>query len=74
MGNTQSSRFTVIDWLDKGPIAPHLDAFKQYLTDQEIVTLQSVRSWLGAEVHPARASGRNRCIAGVEPANRYGRL
>jgi integrase/recombinase XerC len=34
MGNTQSSRFTVIDWLDKGPIAPHLDAFKQYLTDR----------------------------------------
>ena len=34
MGNIRSSRFTVIDWLDKGPIAPHLDAFKQYLTDR----------------------------------------
>ena len=34
MGNTRSSRFTAIDWLDKGPIAPHLDAFKQYLTDR----------------------------------------
>ena len=34
MGNTRSSRFTVLDWLGKGPIAPHLDAFKQYLTDR----------------------------------------
>jgi site-specific recombinase XerD len=34
MGNVRSSRFTVIDWLDKGPIAPHLAAFKQYLTDR----------------------------------------
>lgn len=34
MGNTQSSRFVVLNWLDKGPIAPHLDAFKQYLTDR----------------------------------------
>jgi len=34
MGNTRSSRFAAIDWLDKGPIAPHLDAFKQYLTDR----------------------------------------
>jgi len=33
MGNTRS-RFTAIDWLDKGPIAPHLAAFKQYLTDR----------------------------------------
>jgi site-specific recombinase XerD len=34
MGNTRSSRFAVINWLDKGPIAPHVAAFKQYLTDR----------------------------------------
>lgn len=31
MGNTQS-RFNPIDWLAKGPFAPHIDAYKQYLT------------------------------------------
>lgn len=34
MGNTQSSRLTRIDWLAKGPLAPHVDAYKQYLTDR----------------------------------------
>ncbi|RJG01528.1 site-specific integrase [Noviherbaspirillum sedimenti] len=33
MGNTRSSRFTRTDWLATGPLAPHVDAFKQYLTD-----------------------------------------
>ena len=33
MGNTQSSQHTCIDWLAKGPLAPHVDAYKQYLTD-----------------------------------------
>ncbi len=32
MGNTQSSQHTCIDWLAKGPLAPHVDAYKQYLT------------------------------------------
>ncbi len=34
MGNTRSSQSTRIDWLAAGPLAPHLDAFKQYLTDR----------------------------------------
>ena len=34
MGNTQSSRLTRIDWLAKRPLAPHVDAYKQYLTDR----------------------------------------
>jgi hypothetical protein len=29
MGNTQSSRFNHIDWLAKGPFAPHIDAYKE---------------------------------------------
>jgi len=32
MGNTQSSQHTCTDWLAKGPLAPHVDAYKQYLT------------------------------------------
>ena len=34
MGNTLSSRFNRIDWLAEGPFAPHIDAYKQYLTDR----------------------------------------
>lgn len=33
MGNTQSSGFARIDWLAKGPLAPHVDAYKKFLTD-----------------------------------------
>ena len=36
MGNIQSSfRSTRTDWLAKGPLAPHLDAYKKYLTDRD---------------------------------------
>jgi site-specific recombinase XerD len=34
MGNTQSPRFNRIDWLAKGLFAPHIEAYKQYLTDR----------------------------------------
>jgi integrase/recombinase XerC len=34
MGNIRSSRVTRIDWLARGPLAPYVDAFKQYLTDR----------------------------------------
>lgn len=34
MGNTRTSGPTRIDWLAEGPLAPHVDAFKQYLTDR----------------------------------------
>lgn len=34
MGIDQSSRPARIDWLTKGPLAPHIDAYKQYLTDR----------------------------------------
>ena len=34
MGNIQSSQFNRIDWLAKSPFAPHIDAYKQYLTDR----------------------------------------
>ena len=32
MGNIRSSRGTRNDWLGRGALAPHVDAFKQYLT------------------------------------------
>lgn len=38
MGNTKSSRFNRIDWLAKGPFAPHIDAYRQYLTDRGYAT------------------------------------
>ena len=34
MENSLSSRFTSTDWLVKGPLALHIDAYKQYLTDR----------------------------------------
>jgi site-specific recombinase XerD len=34
MRNTQSSRSNCIDWLAASPFAPHIDAYKQYLTDR----------------------------------------
>ena len=34
MGNIRHLRPSYINWLDKGPIAPHVDAYKQYLTDR----------------------------------------
>ena len=33
MGNTRSSAFARIDWLAKGHLAPHVDAYKKFLTD-----------------------------------------
>ena len=33
MGNTRSSGLARIDWLAKGHLAPHVDAYKKFLTD-----------------------------------------
>ena len=34
MGNVRLSRFSCINRLAEGPLAPHVDAFKRYLTDR----------------------------------------
>jgi hypothetical protein len=34
MANTRSSQLTGFDWLTNWPLAPHVDVFKQYLTDR----------------------------------------
>lgn len=34
MANKRTSRSDTIDWLAKGPLAPYVDAYKQYLTDR----------------------------------------
>jgi hypothetical protein len=34
MGNVRLSQLACVNWLDEGPLAPHVDAFKQYLTDR----------------------------------------
>jgi hypothetical protein len=38
MANTRSSQLTGFDWLTNGPLAPHADVFKQYLTDRGYAT------------------------------------
>lgn len=38
MGNTRSSQSTRIDWLAKGHLAPHVEAYKLYLTDRGYAT------------------------------------
>jgi site-specific recombinase XerD len=38
MGNTRSSRSNRIDWLANGSLAPHIDAYKQYLTERGYAT------------------------------------
>lgn len=38
MGNVRLSRLSCINWLAEGPLAPHVDAFKQYLTDRGYAT------------------------------------
>ncbi|TDN62004.1 hypothetical protein [Paraburkholderia sp. BL10I2N1] len=34
MANTRSLQLTGFDWLANGPLAPHIDAFKRYLTER----------------------------------------
>ena len=34
MGNVRLSQLDCVNWLDDGPLAPYVDAFKQYLTDR----------------------------------------
>ena len=34
MANNRTSQSDRIDWLAKGPLAPYVDAYKQYLTDR----------------------------------------
>jgi site-specific recombinase XerD len=34
MGNVRLARLSRINWLAQGPLAPYVDAFKQYLTDR----------------------------------------
>ena len=35
MGNTRSSEHSSIDWLAKEPLAPHIDAYMQFLADRD---------------------------------------
>ncbi len=35
MGNTRSSEHSSIDWLAKGPLAPHIDAYMLYLANRD---------------------------------------
>jgi|GEM_PF-1347010 len=53
MGNTRSSEHSGIDWLAKGPLAPHIDAYMLYLgnRDYEATTFSN---YLGSVSHFAQ--------------------
>ena len=53
MANTRSHRFTGVDWLAQGPLAPHVDTFKQYLTERGYAT-NTFANCVGAIAHFAQ--------------------
>lgn len=68
MGDTRSSRLIVINWLDTGPIAPHLDAYKQYLTDRGYAAT-TFANCVGSVAHFAQwAHGRRLRVQRIDEA------
>lgn len=53
MGNTRSSKHTSIDWLAKGPIAPHIDEFMLYLANRDYAA-NTFCNYLGVVSHFAQ--------------------
>jgi site-specific recombinase XerD len=50
MGNTRSSEHDGIDWLAKGPLAPHLDEYMQYLANRDYAA-NMFSNYLGVVSH-----------------------
>jgi hypothetical protein len=50
MANTRSLQLTGFDWLANGPLAPHIDAFKRYLTERGYATT-TFTNCLGSIAH-----------------------
>jgi site-specific recombinase XerD len=63
MGNTPS-RSTRVDWLAAGPLAPHVDAFKQYLTDRGYAR-NTFANCLGGIAHFAQWMHASRLAVGL---------
>ena len=53
MGNTRSSEHTSIDWLAKGPLAPHIDAYMQFLANRDYAA-NTFSNYLGVVSHFAQ--------------------
>jgi hypothetical protein len=50
MGNTRSSKHASIDWLAKGPLAPHIDEFMLYLANRDYAA-NTFCNYLGVVSH-----------------------
>jgi site-specific recombinase XerD len=60
MGNVRQPQIISIDWLNEGPLAVHVDAFKQYLT-QRGYARNSFANCMGSVAHFAQWIDR-RCV------------
>jgi len=60
MGNVRQPQIMSIDWLNKGPLAAHVDAFKQYLTERGYAR-NSFANCVGSVAHFAQWIHR-RCV------------
>jgi site-specific recombinase XerD len=59
MGNVRLSQPACVNWLDEGPLAPYVDAFKQYLTDRGY-SRNSFANCVGSIAHFAQWLQRRR--------------
>ena len=53
MGNTRSSEHSNIDWLAKEPLAPHIDAYMQFLANRDYAS-NTFSNYLGVVSHFAQ--------------------
>ena len=68
MGNIRSSRRSRINWLARGPFAPYVDAFKQYLADRGYAA-STAANYVGSVAHFAQWIRRRRLrIQGIDEA------
>lgn len=68
MGNTRSSKHTSIDWLAKGPIAPHIDEFMLYLANRDYAA-STFCNYLGVVSHFAQwMHGRRLRLQSIDEA------
>lgn len=66
MANKRTSRSDRIDWLAKGPLAPYVDAYKQYLTDRGYAA-STFKNCLRGIAHFAQwIHGRHRCLRCID--------
>ncbi len=68
MGNVRLSQLSRVNWLDEGPLAPHVDAFKQYLTDRGYAAT-TFANCMGSIAHFAQwVHGRRLCVQRIDEA------